>query len=138
MNPQTKRKIKNTARTGGKYALKGVKFAGKMALGTTEVASRIVRKTAQNPYALRLLAKAGTIAACVAFPAPAITLTALNYIVKNSMLGEKTTPVSALMSTFGATERIMRDVLELASIPTEEIARGVEQLAHDGKEALDR
>ncbi len=138
MNQQTKRKIKNAAKTGGKYALKGVKLAGKGVLTVTELASKAVQKTAKSKDARAFIAKAGTIASTVAFTGPVITISAINYILHNQLLDKNVSPVEALMSTLGATEKIMSDVLDLAAVPASIIAKETEKLSQNGKNWLDR
>lgn len=138
MNSETKRNIKNLARTGGNYSLKGIKFAGKSILEATEVTAKTLADISKNEHARKFIAKVGTIAACVSFTAPTIALTSMNYIVRNAILNEGISPVDALMSTFNVTEKIMNEVLDFVAVPTEQLSKSVENIAHKGKEALDR
>lgn len=138
MNVATKRKIKNAAKTGGKYTLSGLKMAGKGVLSVTEIASKGVRSVAKNRNARSLIAKAGTIAATVAFPVPAIVLAGMKYMVDNCVLGHNVSAVEALMGTFRTTEKVMQGVLDVAAQPTAAIANEVQKLSKKGKDALDR
>lgn len=138
MNNQTKRNIKNTAKTGGKYALSAVKFAGKTALSATEITAKGINKVMSSPKNRRILAKAGTIAASVAFAGPAISLAAMNYLVNNIALDKSVTPLQALENTFNMSTHVLKDVLDMVSEPTAAVAKEVGKLAHKGKDALDR
>lgn len=141
MTQQTKRKIKNAAKTGGKYTLQGVKFAEKTALGLTELTAKAVEKTAEvigNKDVRRFIAGAGTIAAGVTFMGPVISVVAMKYLTDNILLGKKVSPVEALSSTFRASEKVLDGVLGVVTTPTKVVAKEVGKLAHKGKEALDR
>ncbi len=138
MNNKTKRTIKNAAKTGGKYALKGVKFAGKAALSTTQFAAKTVGNVMKSPDSRKILSKAGTIAASVAFAGPAISLVAMNYLFNNVALGKNVSPLDALSSTFNTSQKVLEDVLGVISVPTAVAAKGVEKMAKKGKDALDR
>lgn len=138
MNAATKRKIKNVAKTGGKYTLNGLKMAGKGVLSVTEIASRGIRNVAKDRNARSFIAKAGTIGATIAFPAPTIALAGMKYMVDNCVLGHDISAVEALMGTFRTTEKIMQSVLDVAAQPTAAIADEVQKLSKKGKDALDR
>ncbi len=134
----TKRNIKNAAKTGGKYALKGVKFAGKTMLTATEFSAKAATNVLNSNKARRILAKAGTIASTVAFIGPAISITAMNYLFQNCVLGKDVSPVTALKSTFGFSEKVMKEVLDVISVPTAAITNEIGKVANKGKQALDR
>lgn len=141
MNNNTKRKIKNAAKTGGKWTLQGIKFAGKGTLTVAQLTSKGIENVAASPKARRILAGAGTLAASVAFAplAPAaISITALNWMVKNCILDKSCSPVDSLKDTFRGTNSILKGVLDLAAPVIEPIARETSKLAKKGKEALDR
>ncbi len=138
MNNQTKRNIRNAAKTSGKYALSAVKFAGKTALSATELTAKGINRVMESPKSRRILAKAGTIAASVAFAGPAISLVAMNYLINNIVLDRNMSPLRALESTFDMSNHVLKDVLDVISIPTAVAAKEVGKIAHKGKDALDR
>ena len=137
MNNNTKRVIKNGARTGGKYALKGIKFAGLGVLSTTELASKGIRKVAGSKKARNLLAKGLVIGASVAFPAPIIMMTGINYMFQSSCLGKNISPVDALLETSGTLTKVLDSVLDVAAVPTTLVAKGVETVSKKGKDAIE-
>lgn len=132
-----KRNIKNAARTGGKYALKGVKLAGKGVLTAAELAGKGTAKIAESRTARKILAGAGTLAANVMFAPASITITALNYLIQNCVLGKNYPATEAIKATFGTTNKVLEEVLGLAAGPTAALARGAGNLAKEGKKALD-
>jgi len=138
MKPNTKRNIKNVAKTGGKWALKEVKLAGKGTLTATELATKGIANIAESRAARKLLAGAGTIAATVAFAPAAISITALNYMFQNCILDKNYSATRALEATLGTTNRVLNKALGVVSVPTAAIARGTSKMAKKGKEALDR
>lgn len=138
MEEKTKRNIKNTARTGGKYALKAVKLVGKGTLTATELAGKSVARVAESRTARKILAGAGTLAANVMFAPAAISITALNYMLQNCVLGKNYSATRAIKATLGTTNKVLNEVLGIAAIPTAAIARETSKIAKKGKEALDR
>lgn len=139
MKNDTKRKIKNVAKTGGKWTLQGVKLAGKGALTVAELGSKGVADIIGSPKARRILAGAGTLTASVALlPEAVIIATMLNYMLQNSIFDKNISPVSALKGTFRGTNKILKEVLDLAAPIIEPIANETSKLAKEGKELLDR
>lgn len=133
----TKRNIKNAAKTGGKFALKGVKLAGKGVLTVAELAGKGTASLIESRTTRKILAGAGTLAANVMFAQASITITALNYLVQNCVLGKNYSAASAIKATFGTTNKVLEEVLGIASVPTAALARGAGKLAKEGKKALD-
>lgn len=138
MNPNTKRKIKNTAKTGGRWTLQGVKLAGKGALAATELTTKGIANIAGSRKARKILAGAGTLAAGVVFAPAALTFTALDYMMKNCLLDKNCSTVDALKDTFRATNSVLKGVLDITAPAIEVVARETSKLAKKGKEALDR
>lgn len=138
MNPNTKRNLKNAAKTGGKWTLQGVKLAGKGALTATELTTKGIANIAGSYKARKILAGAGTLVAGVAFAPATITVAALDYMTKNCLLDKHCSPVDALKDTFRATNSVLKGVLDITGPVVEVTARETSKLAKKGKEALDR
>ena len=136
MDNNTKRKLKNAAKTGGKFTLAGLKMAGKGVLSATELTSKAVRDVARSENAKRLISKAAVIAATVAFPAPAIMLTGMKYMIDSCVLGDKVSAIDSLFGTFRTSEKIMKGILDIVAVPTEIAAIGVQEMSKFGKKAL--
>ena len=107
-------KIKNTAKTAGKYALKGLKFPEKDVLSVTELISKSTGSVAKNRNLRSLITRDGIISATVNFPEPSVTLTDLKSMTENCNLGQDISAVEALMNTFKTSENIMQSVMEVA------------------------
>lgn len=138
MKENTKRTIKNAAKTGGKWTLQGVKLAGKGVLSVAELGTKGIANVVGSPKARKILAGAGTLAASVAFAPAVIGATALNYMFQNCILDKNYSPVDAIKGTFRGTNAVLKDVLDLAAVVVEPVARETSKLARKGKEALDR
>ncbi len=138
MNTKTKKVLKNVAKTGGKFTLKGLKLAGNGTLSVAEIASKSVSKVAGSNSVRKILAKSGTLLASVAFPGPALSIIAISYLLQHCVLNKSITPVDALKQTLGISERVLKDVLDIASLPTVAISNEVSKVANKGKDALDR
>lgn len=139
MKDNTKQKIRNAAKTGGKWTLQGIKFAGKETLSVVEMTTKGIANIAGDPKSRRILAGAGTLAASVVI-APSILLgaAALNYMCQGSLIDKNISPIKALKSTMRGTNSILKDVLDLAAPIVEVTAHETSKLAKKGKEALDR
>lgn len=144
-----KRKLAKNAKavtsTAGKYALKGIKLAGKGLLTSTELAGQGIQKIAKNKKGRKLLTKAAIIAACIAMPSVAatfatigITATALNYTNRNILLGKETSPLEAAVGVKDTADNILDKTLAAVSLPLRGIGKGVESLSKAGKKALER
>lgn len=138
MNVDTKRKLKNAAKTGGKWTLQGVKLAGKGALAATQFTTKGIANVAGSYKARKILAGAGTLAAGVAFAPAMLSMAALDYMFKNCLLDRDCSPVGALKDTFRATNSVLKGVLDVAAPVVEVVANETSKLAKKGKEALDR
>lgn len=138
MDNNTKRKLKNVAKTGGKFTLAGLKMAGKGVLGVTELTSKAVKNVARSENAKRLISKAAVIAATVAFPAPAIMLTGMKFMIDSCVLGDKVSAIDSLFGTFKTSEKVMKGILDIVSVPAEIAAIGVQKMSEMGKDALSR
>ncbi len=84
-----KKKLSKNAKavtnTAGKYALKGIKLAGKGVLTATELAGKATQSVARSRDGRKLLSKVALIAACIAMPSVAATFATLrfnSYIIK--------------------------------------------------------
>lgn len=138
MNQQTKRKIKNAAKTGGKYALKGLKLAGKGACSLTELTAKGVSKVAKSDKAKRFIAGATTIAGTVAFIGPAITLSTISFLTQNILLGKRVSPVGALKQITNVSTNVLEGVLDVVSPVAQFLAKGLGKVANKGYQALDK
>lgn len=138
MKQQTKRNIKNAARTGGKYALKGMKLAGKGVCALTELTAKGVSEVTKSKHAKRFIAGATTIAGTVTLLGPVITLSTISFLAQNMLLGKRVSPVGALKQITNASTNVLEGVLNLVTAPVKGLAQGVEYVAKQGKEALDR
>lgn len=138
MNTQTKQNLKNAAKTGGRWTLQGIKLAGKGALTATELTTKGIANVAESYKSRKILAGAGTLAAGVAVAPATITIAALDYMIKNCLLDENCSPVTALKDTFRATNSVLKGVLDVAAPVVGVVAKETSELAKKGKEVLDR
>jgi len=138
MSSNAKRNIKNAAKTGGKWFLKGVKLAGKGTLTVAELATNKIADIAENEKVRKLLAGTGTIVATVAFAPATISITTINYLFQNCALGKDYSATTALEETLDTTNKMLEKALEMVAIPTAALAKKASKMAKKGKEALDR
>ena len=134
-----------TADKARKFALSGIKFAGKGLLTGAELAGKGVKSVADNKSGRKLLSKVAIIAACVAMPSVAatfltggITATALKYVYDNIILGKTTTALQAAESVTQSADKVLEHTLAAVSIPLRGIGKGIEDTAKFGKNALDK
>lgn len=106
-----------TQTKNGKYALKGVKFAGKTVLGADEVTNRKIVRMAKDARARGFIAQNGSVSANVKFTVPELALTNMNYILHNESINKCASPIEAILTTLGATENIVNEVLGIADVP---------------------
>ena len=135
---------KAITKAGGKYALKGIKYAGIGVLGATDLAARGVNKVASSRKGRTLASKAALIAACVAFPSVAatfatagITMTAVNYMFNNCILGKEQSAVDAALGVKHASDKVLENALSIVSVPTKFISKEISKAAKKGETALE-
>lgn len=138
----TKKKIKDIAKTGGKYTLKGVKMLGKGALTATEFGAKatgtVANGIAHNYDVRKFVTGAGSIAANVAFLGPSLSITAMNYLIQNCVMGRDYSPVDALRSTFRMTEGVLDGAIGLVAEPVAAVSKGIEKVSKKGKDMLEK
>ena len=144
-----KRKLADSAKAiskaAGKFTLKGIQLAGLGLLSATEIASRGADKLIKDPPGRKLATKAALIAACIAFPSVAatmttvgITSTVLNYVYHNNKEGRKVTALEAIENIIGISDKVLDKTLSLVSVPAHMITKGIGNSARIGKEAINK
>lgn len=139
----TKKQLKNMAKTGGKYTLKGVKLLGRGALTVTELGAKatgtVAKGVAHNYDVRKFVTGVGSIAANVAFLGPSLGITAMNYLIQNCAMGKSYySPVDALRSTLRMTEGVLNGAIGLVAEPVAAVSKGIENVSKKGKDILEK
>lgn len=128
MKNETKRKLKNTARTLGKTALRGSLYTGKAVMATT-------RSLAKNQLVKELAVMGGMAAATVMFAPELLMLGGMKYAVDKCVLGKNKDFISEAQGIFRGMHDLLDAPTKLIADLVAEAARGGEKIAQKGLDA---